>query len=186
MLLSRRLDELSREYARVRVLASTLHSGSVVPAFRTVDLSGDSLSVGEAADADTRQLLFFFTTTCPYCRATLPIWVQLADSLEHVSHPRIQVIALSLDSMPATSRYVADHHLAFRVATFPSAKVKRLYRAGMVPATIVLDHEGRVLYGRTGLLDRPEVRDSIYLAATLPLRPIRKVPAATPAPVLPR
>jgi peroxiredoxin len=182
LLLGRRLDALGEQYNTVRRLASKLHAGSVVPAFRAATLNGDSLTIGEAAGPDTRQVLFVLTTTCPYCKATLPVWARLADSLTRLPNHSIQVIAISLDSIEATRRYVEDHGLSYPVITFPSPKLRRLYRAGTVPETVVLDKEGRVLHARTGLLDRPAVLDSIYKAATLPLRSSRPAAGARPAP----
>lgn len=182
VVLGRRLDALGEEYHRVRRLASRLHSGSVVPAFRAATLAGDSLSIGEAPGPDTRQILFILTTTCPYCKATLPYWARLADSLTRLPNHSIQIIAISLDSLEATRRYAAEHRLNYPVVTFPSSRLKRLYRAGTVPETVVLDREGRVLHARTGVLSVPAVLDSIYQAATLPLRPTTPAAGARPAP----
>jgi hypothetical protein len=77
---------------------------------------------------------------------------------------------------------VVEHALAFPVVTFPSLKLRRLYRAGTVPETVVLDKDGRVLHAHTGLLDQPVVLDSIYQAATLPLRTPNSAARARPAP----
>jgi peroxiredoxin len=182
VVLGRRLDALGEQYYKVSRLATRLHAGSVVPAFRAATLSGDSLTIGEAPGPDTRQILFVLTTTCPYCKATLPVWARLADSLTRLPNQSIQVIAISLDSLEATRRYVAEHGLKYPVVTFPSFKLKRLYRAGTVPETVVLDKDGRVLHARTGVLAVPAVLDSIYKAATLPLRAPAQGAGTRPAP----
>lgn len=182
VILGRRLDALGAEFNKVRRLASRLHAGSVVPAFRAATLTGDTVTIGEAAGPDTRQVLFVLTTTCPYCKATLPVWARLADSLTRLPNHSIQVIAISLDSVEATRRYVAEHGLGYPVVTFPSPKLKRLYRAGTIPETVVLDKDGRVLHARTGVLTVPAVLDSIYKAATLPLRAPTPVAGTRPAP----
>jgi len=182
VVLGRRLDALGEEYRKVRRLASRLHADSVVPAFRAATLNGDSVTIGEATGAYTRQVLLVLTTTCPYCKATLPIWARLADSLTRLPNHSIQVIAISLDSLEPTRRYVAEHGLTFPVVTFPTAKLRRLYRAGTVPETIVLDKDGRVLHARTGVLSVPAVLDSIYKAATLPLQTPKTAAGARPAP----
>ncbi|MGH7561327.1 MAG: peroxiredoxin family protein [Gemmatimonadales bacterium] len=183
IMLSRRVDALSREYVRVRTLASTLHSGSVVPGFRATSLTGDSLLIGEGPDPDTRQVLFILTTTCPHCLATLPAWARIADSLARQGSPKVQAIALSLDPEDATRRYAEEHRIGYPVALFPNAKMKRLYRAGIVPTTVVLDHEGRVLYARAGRLEEPALLDSIHLAARLPRRSSSVAPGSSAIPV---
>lgn len=182
VLLGRRLDALGEEYSRVRRLASRLHAGSVVPAFRAATVNGDSVTIGEAPGPDTRQVLFVLTTTCPYCKASLPVWARLADSLSRLPNRSIQVVAISLDSLETTRRYVEEHALPYPVVTFPTPKLRRLYRAGTVPETLVLDKDGRVLHAHAGLLDQPAVLDSIYRAATLPLRAPNPAAGARPAP----
>lgn len=181
VVLVRRLDALSLAYSRVRTLASTLHGGSVVPGFQTTTIAGDSVTIGEAVDTNARQVVFVLTTSCPYCKATLPIWARMADSLGHPGATRVQVIALSLDSLDTSRRYAEEHQLQYPMATFPTTKLKRLYRANLVPTTAVLDHEGRVLYAHAGLLDNPAVLDSLYLAARAPVRSPRLVAGPVPA-----
>jgi hypothetical protein len=65
------------------------------------------------------------------------------------------------------------------VVRFPEPRLARLYRAAVVPQTVVLNSEGRVLYARTGLLDSAAALDSVFRAATgagrgeVPLLPAR-------------
>lgn len=162
VVLARRLRSLSEAYVEIQRLSTALHTGSVVPTFWTATLGGDSITVGEAADTASRQLLFFFTTTCPYCKATLPVWAEVADSAAKLGPGLVQVVAISLDSAAATRAYVAEHRLQYPVVLFPDWRMTRLYRAGRVPTTVVLNGEGTVLYARVGLLRERMVRDSIY------------------------
>jgi thiol-disulfide isomerase/thioredoxin len=131
-------------------------------------------------------VVFIFRTTCPFCRATLPIWQQVSDSLRRVPSPPIELLAISLDSLEPTRAYVRANGLPYPALLFPERKLARLYRAAAVPLTLVLNGEGRVLYARTGLLDSAAVLDSVYRAATarrardmLPL-PARRTAARRP------
>lgn len=84
----------------------------------------------------------------------------------------IRVIALSLDSVEQTRRYATRYDLQYAVATFPTNKLQRLYRAGLVPQTVVLDAKGEVLYAAMGQLVPGPVLDSIYWAVGLkPIAP---------------
>lgn len=163
LLLSRRLRELSADYQNLRLLSTLPHAGIVVPTFRTVTLTGDSVTVGEDPDSTTRQVLFVFNTTCPYCRGIVPIWHQMADSLRSLG--RVQVLAISLHSADTTQHYVVEHALRYPVLIFAQPKLARLYRAVAVPQTVVLDWTGTVLYAKTGTLD-PASLDSVYAAVT--------------------
>jgi peroxiredoxin len=164
VILGQRLGSLSKAYLEVRRLATTLHTGSVVPSFRTVTLSGDSLTIGDAPDTAMRQVLFVLNTTCPYCEATLPVWAKMGDSLPKLQPGRIRVAGISLDSLRQTVAYVAEHRIGYPMLLFPEYRMKRLYRAQTVPQTLVLDGNGTVLYAHIGVLKDPAVIDSVYRA----------------------
>ena len=157
---------LSGAYEKLRLWATLPHAGFEVPAFSTTTLDGARVTIGAAAAPATRQVLFILRTTCPYCRATLPVWERIADSLRRVTTPRIELYAISLDAAEATRAYGLANHLSYPVLTFPERKLVNLYRAVAAPETVVLDDGGRVLYAHTGLLDSAAVLDSVFRAAT--------------------
>jgi len=165
-LLSRRLRDLSAAYQELRRLSTLPHAGTVVPTFRTLTLVGDSITVGELPDSAARQVLFVFNTTCSFCRGIIPLWEQLADSIGGLGR-RVQALAISLDPLDTTRHYAAEHALRYPVLTFPQRKPERLYRAAVVPQTLVLDGTGTVLYAKTGTLDSSSL-DSVYSAVLGP------------------
>lgn len=107
--------DLSRAYERLRRWATLPHAGFEVPAFSTSTLDGAHVTIGAAVTPATRQVLFIVRTTCPYCRATLPVWQRIADSLRRVSTPRIELYAISLDSADTTRAYMRTNHLSYPV-----------------------------------------------------------------------
>jgi peroxiredoxin len=169
-------QSLQREVRRLRVQDKTPHAGVVVPAFRAATLNGDSVTVGEMSDGG-RQVLFYFTSTCPYCIQTLPAWKTIASEVRTRDRDVAAVFGISLDSMDATTRYAAVHALPFPVLRFPDAKTAALYRAVGVPITVVLDHDGNVLYGRAGALTERAAIDSV-LAAVRQTSPQPTTPVA--------
>src|SRR6266850_4315824 len=128
MVLVHRLQNLSIEYQKLHLLSVLPHPGTVVPTFRTAALSGDSVTVGEAPDSNVGQLIFIFNTTCPYCKATIPVWKAMADSVARLER-RVMVLAISLDSVSITRQYTRTHDLRYLVVTFPQRKLERLYRS---------------------------------------------------------
>lgn len=72
-----------------------------VPSFAATSISGDTLTIGARADSG-KQLLFFLTTTCPYCRASLAEWKRVARSVDSVPGRPIAVYAVVLDSNDAS------------------------------------------------------------------------------------
>lgn len=159
-----RLHDLREDLIEAHRRAAFLHEGSVVPAVALSTLTGDSLMLGEPASEGGRQLLFVFTTTCPHCKATLPAWQGLADSIPKAD-PRAQVIGVSLDSLHLTAAYVAANHLSYPAVMLEDLRTIALYRALMVPQTVVVSAEGVVRYARTGVLRDGPVLDSVYQAA---------------------
>ena len=164
--LSLRLIALNQAYATLRMRFDQPHAGDAVPAFHATSVSGDTFTVGENADIGARQVLFVLTTTCAYCKATLPVWAKLADSLVQLNDGRIRVIAISLDSLAQSRRYVADHRIRYPMVMFPNERLRRVYRARSVPQTVVVDAEGVVLYAHVGQLRVGPTLDSVYHAAT--------------------
>jgi peroxiredoxin len=167
-----RHQSLTEAYRTLRLRTSLPSAGAVVPTFRARTLAGDSITIGEGPDPLARQVLFVLTTSCPFCRQTLPKWNQIADSAASLRPGHVVVAAISLDSLNLTRDYVRQHQLRYPVVLFPAKKLRRLYRASAVPQTLVLDHEGRILYARTGLLEPQAVVDSIFAALSRPPRAV--------------
>jgi peroxiredoxin len=71
------------------------------------------------------------------------------------------VFGVSLDSLRQTRLYAERHRLTFPVLLFPESKLAFIYRTQRVPATMVLDSAGRVLYSRVGLFEGRSARDSV-------------------------
>jgi peroxiredoxin len=158
---------LRRDVRHLRFRDGILHEGLVVPAFRAATLAGDSVMIG-GSESGGRQVLFVFNTTCPYCLRSLPGWRTIAARLASADRPRITVVGVTLDSLEPTRRYVAAHQLGFPVVRFPNARTAGIYRATGVPITVVLDHEGNVLYGHGGPVVPGPVMDSVLSGARTP------------------
>lgn len=134
------------------------HAGMYVPAYAAVTIGGDSVQVGEVP-AGERQVLYFFTTSCPYCRASLPAWTAIGS--EAASRPDVQVLGIAVDSSSALDEYVGEHALTYPVIRMASARYARLFRAGGVPLTMVVEPGGRVAYARRGEFSSPMLSDSL-------------------------
>ena len=164
LLLVRQNRSLRDTLREQRSLARSPRSLAYLPAFRSISLKGDSMTVGERTDGG-RQVLFVFRTTCPFCEASLPEWRRVAAVLDTLSQPHTDVIAIALDTNArALDDYVRRHELLYPIVRFPSVKFQAMYRASAVPATIVLNSEGRVVYAHLGVLDTRAVSDSVLAA----------------------
>jgi len=161
---SRQYEALAETYSRLRERLQWPHAGYSVPTFETVTIDGDLVTLGETAGK--RQLVFFFSTECQYCRASLPGWREVIGEARRAV-PDIEILGVGADEDEPMAEYRSEHGLQFPVLTFPDPKLKRLYRAGSVPLIAVLDSTGRVLYSRLGALEERAAVDSVLTAVRL-------------------
>jgi len=124
-------------------------------------LGGDSVLLGEGAPG-THQVLFIFNTRCGICVGTLPAWTRVYARL--TGETGVAVLGWSQDADSLTQRYVEQHQLGFPVVVGLALKYLKLYHGWAVPATLVVDHEGTVVYGRPGILSAA-AEDSVVGAA---------------------
>lgn len=160
VVLSLKVRDLNDRYSKLFERATRPYAGMFVPTFQTRTLEGAPVTVGEAPGSG-RQVLFVFTTTCPYCKSTLPAWREIEAALDTVRSVPVAVYGISLDSVEATRRYAAEHGLPYPVVRFPEDKLSAIYRAGTVPLTVVLDEEGRMIHSRLGELKGRPAIDSV-------------------------
>ena len=173
-----RYNDLQTRY--VKALREPLPN-SYMPAFQTATLDGQPVTVGQLPQAG-RQVLLVYTTTCPYCKASLPAWKRIASVVDTMTSPHAQVYGVSLDSVDVTRRYAARNALPYPTIRFPEEKLVSMYRAGAVPLTLVLDENGRTVYSRLGEISTPAAIDSVIAAVKQKPQPRRARPAAPPAP----
>jgi peroxiredoxin len=162
VVLARRVQVLRAQLDTLREHATLLYPGYLLPAFEAQTVTGQRVTVGRAPPG-TRQILVVFSTTCPYCLASLPAWHRLAEAAERDS--TIEVIGLGVNGGDSVARYTAEHAIRFPVVVIAEPTLRFLYRTRVVPQTIVLEAEGRVVYARRGQLQTGAALDSVLRVA---------------------
>ncbi|WP_184452078.1 MULTISPECIES: peroxiredoxin family protein [unclassified Xanthomonas] len=137
------------------------YPGMYVPRIDVAAVDGTPLTLG--VPAAERQVLFFFTTTCPYCKRSAPQMVQAAQRLA-AQQPNVQVLGVCQCSPAQAQRYAAEHGFTFPVTTLTDRRAVMLFRARNVPTLLALDHEGRVRYARVGIFDTTERMQDLMAA----------------------
>lgn len=144
--------------------------GNAMATFVARSVQGESLTVAHVP-AGTKQLVYVFSTRCPFCRRSNPAIVALKKSLDSAATAggiRVQVVGISLDSLPETARYVREQALSFPVVRFPERKLRLLYKTQVVPSLMLLTDEGRVILARLGVFETSIAFDSLLKAARTP------------------
>lgn len=152
-----RVHSLEEQAGQLYRHATQARPGLDVPTFNGVTLLGDSVQI--APPAGRVQVLFMFTTTCPFCRESLPQWKAIANQVEEEHLGR--VVGVVLDSIHLARDYVRNHDIPFPVIQFPDERTRRMYRAGTVPEIVVLDGRAAIAYARIGVLTAGEAVDSV-------------------------
>jgi peroxiredoxin len=135
------------------------HRGLIVPSFRAASLSGDSVTIGQLK-GDGRQVLFFFTTTCEYCRNSFATLATVDSAIANDTVLKPRLYAVGLDSIDALRRFADSTRFAFPILHLSDSRIAALYRLRGVPQLIVLD-SGRVTYARAGELRGSAAFDSL-------------------------
>lgn len=98
-----------------------------VPTFTAPTVDGSSVTVGERRDGG-KQVLFLFTTTCPYCKASLPAVREVALAAAQELAPGATMYGIVLDSLSLAAEYASVNDLRFPIVEFPARKL-RVHRA---------------------------------------------------------
>lgn len=152
--------------------------GMYMPAFQAAPVEGGAPTTIGELPAEGRQVLLFYTTTCPYCLSSIPAWKQITSAVDTITSIRATVYGVSLDSLDATRAYITRHGLPYPTVQFPNDKLAAMYRSGTVPVTLVLDEQGRTVYSRTGELKEKVAIDSVI--AAIQWRPAPRDTTAAP------
>lgn len=159
VILAREQRDLTRRYVELRARALHPHPGLVVPTFEAKGVDGERFVLG-APGVGRPQVLFFFTTRCPYSRTSIPSWRALHEA-SRGGAARFQAIGVALDSGAVVRAYAEEHRLPYPVVTLPERKLASLYRVRRVPLLVVVGDEGRVLHARVGAMESGAAVDSI-------------------------
>lgn len=180
VVLALKVRDLNEQYAETLWRTRELSAGMFVPTFQASTLTGEPVTVG-TAEGEGRQVLFVFTTTCPYCQSTLPAWKEIVATLDTVTSVPVAVYGISLSATDVTERYVEENRLPYPVLRFPEEKLAHIYRARSVPLTVVLNAEGRVIHSRLGELKERAAIDSVVTMAQWQPEPAGPTGARTAA-----
>ena len=156
--------------------------GNAMATFTARSVQGDTTTVARVP-VGTKQLVYVFRTTCPFCRRSNPILNALQNSFDSAAAAggvRVQLVGISLDSLPETERYVKEQALGFPVVRFPERKLRLIYKTQVVPSLMLLTDEGRVIVARLGVFETVAAHDSLLKAALTPPPKLDSLPVRTP------
>jgi len=163
VVLAREVTKLRPQAAELKLRRAIPYVTQWVPTVRARTLSGDSVTIGETKRGQT-QTLIFFTTVCPFCLETLPLWKRISATLRADPTGRHEVYWISLSSPDSTAAYVAKHAIEGTVV-FPPPKMISVYRVKGVPMTLVINDRGQITHVHASVFQSNRAVDSVLVAA---------------------
>lgn len=127
---------------------------------------GDSLSIHDLKPLQANyilpvnapnQLLFVFTTTCPFCKENLINWKKL---MALANKNKLTIVGISLDSAEKSEAYINEHQIDFPVfVPLDLASFKSQNKLNAVPVTVIRDSTGVAQKIWRGLLKEEQLRE---------------------------
>ncbi|MDL2228744.1 TlpA family protein disulfide reductase [Treponema sp. OttesenSCG-928-L16] len=92
--------------------------------------------------------LNFWATWCPPCREEMPSMQKLH---ERLSGDDFVILAVSVgESLRTVTDFLGEHPYTFEIGINSNGSLGQIYAAQGIPATYILDRQGRVMAGRIG------------------------------------
>ncbi len=147
---------------RIDASANALNPGELVKPITGRDLNGQPYQVQYANDG-RKQLLMFFSPSCPYCIAQGPIW---RDVLNRIDSNRFNVVGIVGDREDKLE--VAKHanvlgyfktRIALPIVTVSNETLAN-YKLTATPTTLLIDSNGRVEHAWVGKWDETKTAEA--------------------------
>lgn len=134
-----------RAALRAETAPANLAVGDSLPSAQLTPLDGSPRSIRQLLPSGG--LLFFFTTTCRYCAASVPRITVLYDALEDTS---AGLAGVSLDGSDAMREFVTSRAIEWPVFILDGSSRGDLLQIRRVPFTALISPSGEVLRTWTG------------------------------------
>jgi peroxiredoxin len=129
--------------------------GGMAPAFNSIDLSGSGISLDKMKGNPV--VLRFFVPNCRYCRADTKIFNEY---FKKYSGKGLKIIYINTNEQSAEVRkFVDELGILFPVVLDHDQKIAKLYRVKIVPQTIVLDPDHKIVGAILGGVSEAELDD---------------------------
>ncbi len=107
-----------------------------------------------------RQLIYIFTTTCPFCQEVLPVWKEISSN----ANCSLPIFAISLDSKESTVSYVERNNIAFPVfIPRDPESFKKRNKVHLTPITVVRTATSKVEKMWVGRLNQETVKEVVLV-----------------------
>ncbi|MCT8139916.1 TlpA family protein disulfide reductase [Anaerobacillus sp. CMMVII] len=129
--------------------------GYQAPSFSLETFEGELVSFDD--DLVGRPMLInFWASWCPPCRAEMPDLVEVAKQYEE----QISFIGINVATQDTNSQsqaFLDEFHVPYPNLVDKTGAVARLYQVPPIPATLVIDKNGQVVFRKLGGMTKSEI-----------------------------
>lgn len=156
-----RLRRQLNSAGRTEATANALKRGEWVTPITGTDLNGQPYQV-QYANNERKQLLIFFSPSCPYCVEQGPIW---RDVLNRIDSSRFNVVGIvgdREDKLEVTKHANVLGYFKTRIAlpiVTVSDETLANYKLTATPTTLLIDSNGRVEHAWVGKWDETKTAE---------------------------
>lgn len=139
--------------------------GNRMPPYQSRMLDGSPFDV--ASLRGDVVLVNVWATWCGPCRAEIPVLKALHD--EHRAR-KFRVVGISVDEKDFeqdVKKYVEREKVQFPIVLDPEGRIGNLFRISVLPTSVLLDREGKVVWIHTGLIEEGNASLAAALGKTL-------------------
>lgn len=153
VLLAVQKRSLQDDYDKLALAGLQPQVGTWVPATEGRTAAGERLVLGQAAHR--LQVLYFFDPDCAVCKATAPVVRDLAAAIARGEAPGTDLYGVTASIEATAPAYARAQGFDFPIV-HSTSKIRSLFSVSIVPLTVVVDGDSRVVYARAGQIDRTE------------------------------
>ncbi|MBP2240725.1 peroxiredoxin [Cytobacillus eiseniae] len=129
--------------------------GEKAPDFVLVDLDGETHRLSDYEGQGV--FLNFWGTYCKPCEREMPY---MDNQYKQFKDNGVQTLAVNVgESELAVSKFTERHNLSFPILLDKDGQVQTAYKIGALPATYLIDKEGKVVKYHTGQLTEEMIKD---------------------------
>ncbi|ATP39102.1 thiol-disulfide oxidoreductase [Solibacillus sp. R5-41] len=135
--------------------------GQLAPDFTLRTLDGEKMTLSDLRGK--RVVLNFWATWCPPCEAEMPHMQKYYE--KYAKEDNVEIVGVNLtyerEKVERVEQFVESYNITFPILLEPDASVAKKYKFVTIPATFMIDTEGKIQKQISGPLDLDTLRENV-------------------------
>lgn len=148
---------MKRIFVALVVALVAVGAWAQLPAVKLKTIDGKTLSTDTLSNGGRPLIIDFFATWCKPCNRELTAIAEVYD--DWVEETGVKLIAVSIDQAQNINKVkplVDNHGWPYEVLLDPNSDLKRALGIQMIPYTLILDGQGKIVYKHNGYTEGAE------------------------------